>query len=80
MKVYTIFTTLSSYKYTEKELIENYSCQYCGTNVIEVPYQTLHEDAYGGHFCKELDCIWEHVNETYIVEIDSVEEVEDEEE
>ena len=71
MATYRLSGTITNVEVDEEE-IKEYSCNYCGTCIKKMKFPILHEDAYGEYFCEELECIWEHVNDTYIVEIDHI--------
>ena len=62
-----------------EEEITDFRCQYCDNAIHELSYPALHEDAYGEYFCEDKDCVWAHVNDTDVIEITEVKEVEEEE-
>ena len=70
-RIYKISGTTWSGEIDEDE-IDDYHCQYCCKSINEMGIPLLHEDAYGAYFCEETDCVWQHISDTYYIEIEDI--------
>tara|TARA_R110000824_G_scaffold307662_1_gene495305 strand:- start:1756 stop:1986 length:231 start_codon:yes stop_codon:yes gene_type:complete len=75
MKVYTI----NGIEYNEEQANEWFNCKFCGVKITDVGVH-MHEDQYGDYFCESEECVWEHIAECDLIEIESVEDTGEEEE
>ncbi len=57
-------------EYTKEEL-KDYSCKYCGANISDSGVH-LREDVYGDYFCENEECVWEHVMECELIELEVI--------